>query len=65
MVDCDIFHIEATDSGWALRLNGQVIASGMDQDQAERAARAAARMSTRRGRRAEILVAEGNSRRKG
>jgi hypothetical protein len=54
-MDCDIYAIAKRGDAWGLDRNGEDLASGMDQRTAERAASAAARMSTRRGRTAAIV----------
>jgi hypothetical protein len=60
-MDCDIYSVTLRDDGWALVLNEQDIAAGMEQDCAERAAAVAARFSERRGRIAFVLTGEADS----
>ena len=58
-MDPDNYTITVEEEGWALRLNQQVLGSGMDQDSAERAAEVAARLSVERGRRAVVTFDDG------
>lgn len=51
----DKYSIEPVSGAWALRLNGRLLEHFDDQGRAERAACVAARLSERRGRKAEIL----------
>lgn len=57
-MECDVYAVaqHGAENGWAIDLNGQVLASGMDLHRAERAAETAARMSKRRGRDAVVLT---------
>jgi hypothetical protein len=57
-MDRDIYLIEPLDHGWVLHLNGEELAAFDDEGRAARAAIAAARISERRGRSAEILTAD-------
>jgi hypothetical protein len=49
-MEYDTYTVTLEDEGWALRLNEQVLGSGMDQECAQRAATVAARISCERGR---------------
>jgi hypothetical protein len=59
-MDCDTYCIAPAGDGWQLVLNGRVLASGMEQKSAERAAAVAARMSERRGRKVVVLSENGD-----
>jgi hypothetical protein len=52
----DTYEIARSKMGWTLRLNGHVLASGMDRGAAERAAAVAARLSEGKGRVVTIIA---------
>jgi hypothetical protein len=55
-VERDTYVIAQSKVGWILRLNGHVLASGMDREAAERAAAVAARLSEGKGRTVTIIA---------
>lgn len=55
-VERDTYEIAQSNMGWILRLNGHVLASGMNREAAERAAAVAARLSEGKGRVVTIIA---------
>jgi hypothetical protein len=51
----DHYALTRDKEGWALVLNGRVLASGMERERAEQAVAVAARMSSARGRNAVLV----------
>ena len=58
-MNTDTYVIREDDRLWCLELNGERLGTFDERTAAERAAQAAARMSRRRGRPAEVLVYDG------
>jgi hypothetical protein len=56
MSNRDTYSVESVNGAFTLQLNGQLLSTFKEQEQAERAARALARMSERCGRTAEIRI---------
>jgi hypothetical protein len=57
-MDHDIFSVTLSDDGWAVVMNELVLASGMNQERAERAVIVAARLAVNRGRTALVTPHE-------
>jgi hypothetical protein len=55
-MELDTYVIALADDGWTLRLGGRSLGVFEDLAHAKRAARVAARMSRRRGRKVEVLI---------